>query len=222
MYVIVAGGGKVGFALSQALLAAGHEVVCVERDHRRCAVIAEDLGSAIFQGDCCEVTVLEEVGTARADAFIAVTGDDEDNLIACQVAKHRFGVGRTIARINNPKNQDIFMALGVDATVNSTDVIMAQLAQEMPVHPLIPVLSLAGTGREIVDVQVLEDSLAVGRPLADLPLPGLASIALVIDKDRSDVKVATPDTVLEAGEEVIAVVRPEDEGSLREVLTGIA
>ena len=222
MYVIVAGGGKVGFALSQALLSAGNEVVCVERDHRRCAVIAEDLGSATFQGDCCEVTVLEEVGTARAEAFIAVTGDDEDNLIACQVAKHRFGVGRTIARINNPKNKEIFMVLGVDATVNSTDVIMAQLAQEMPVHPLIPVLSLTGTGQEIVDVQVPGDSPVVGRRLGELSLPGRASIALVIDKNRADVRLASPEIVLEAGDEVIAVARPEDEEGLKEILTGIA
>jgi trk system potassium uptake protein TrkA len=212
----------VGFALAQALIAAGHEVLCVERDHRRCAVIAEDLGSAIFQGDCCEVKVQEEVGAARADAFIAVTGDDEDNLISCQVAKHRFGVDRTIARINNPKNKEIFMVLGVDATVNSTDVIMAQLAQEMPVHPLIPVLSLAGTGQEIVDVQVPEDSPIVGRRLSELKLPGRANIALVIDKRRTDVRLASPEIVLEAGDEVIAVARPEDEQRLREILTGVS
>ena len=222
MYVIVAGGGKVGFALAQALIAAGHEVLCIERDHRRCAVIAEDLGSAIFHGDCCEVKVQEEVGTARADAFIAVTGDDEDNLISSQVAKHRFGVDRTIARINNPKNKEIFMVLGIDATVNSTDVIMAQLAQEMPVHPLIPVLSLAGTGQEIVDVQVPEDSPIVGRRLSELDLPGRASIALVIDKRRTDVRLASPEIVLEAGDEVIAVARPEDEQRLREILTGVS
>jgi trk system potassium uptake protein TrkA len=222
MYLIVAGGGKVGFALSQALIAAGHEVLCIERDHRRCAVIAEDLGSAIFHGDCCEVKVQEEVGVARADAFIAVTGDDEDNLIACQVAKHRFAVNRTIARINNPKNKEIFMVLGIDATVNSTDVIMAQLAQEMPVHPLIPVLSLSGTGQEIVDVQVPEGSPVIGSRLSELSLPGRASIALVIDKRREDIRLATPEIVLEAGDEVIAVARPEDEQELREILTGVA
>lgn len=220
MYVIVAGGGKVGFALAQALLLGGHEVLCIERDPRRCAVIAEDLGSASVHGDGCEVKVLEEVGAQRADVFIAATGDDEDNLIACQLAKHRFHVPRTVARINNPKNKEIFLVLGVDATVNSTDVIMAQIAQEMPTHPLIPVLSLKGTGQEICHVEITENSPLVGRRLGELSLPGQSSIALIIDRERN-VRLASPEIVLEAGDEVIAVTRPEDEEALREALTGV-
>lgn len=219
MYVVVVGGGKVGFALSQALLGAGHEVLCIERDARRCAVIAEDLGSAVTRGDGCEVATLEEAGVARSDAFVAVTGDDEDNLIACQVAKQRFQVPRTIARINNPKNKDIFLVLGVDATVNSTEIIMAQLAQEMPLHPLIPILSMKGTGRELVDVQITADSPVVGLRLSELRLPGQSSIALVIDRSRN-VRPASADMILEPEDEVIAVARPEDEEALRELLTG--
>ena len=222
MYVIVAGGGKVGFSLAQALIASGHEVLCIERDHRRCAVISEDIGSATFQGDCCEVKVLDEAGAARANTFIAVTGDDEDNLIACQVAKHRFGVPRTIARINNPKNKEIFRVLGVDATVNSTDVIMAQLAQEMPVHPLIPILSVSGTGQEIVAVQIPYDSPAIGLRLGDLKLPGRSSVALVIGRQREDIRLASPEIVLSAGDEIVAVARPDDEEGLRELLTGVS
>ena len=220
MSVIVVGGGEVGFALSQALLTGGHEVLCIERDARRCAVIAEDLGSASFLGDGCEVKTLAEVGVERADTFIAVTGDDEDNLIACQVAKHRFHVPRTIARINNPRNKEIFLVLGVDATVNSTDVIMAQIAQEMPAHPLIPVLSLKGTGQELCHVEITEESPLSGRRLGDLTLPGQSSIVLIIDRDRN-VHLASPEIVLEAGDEVIAVARPEDEEELREILTGV-
>lgn len=219
MYVIVVGGGKVGFALAQALLSAGHEVLCIERDPRRCGVITEDLGSAVSRGDGCEVAVLEEVGTGRADAFVAVTGDDEDNLIACQVAKHRFHVSRTIARINNPKNKEIFRVLGVDATVNSTELIMAQLAQEMPLHPLIPILTLKGTGRELVDVQITPDSPVVGLRLGELRLPGQSSIALIIDRERN-VRPASPEMVLGEEDEVIAVTRPEDEEALRQLLTG--
>lgn len=219
MYVIVVGGGKVGFALAQALLGAGHEVLCIERDPHRCAAIAEDLGSAVTRGDGCEVAILEEAGTSRADAFVAVTGDDEDNLIACQVAKHRFHVPRTIARINNPRNKEIFRILGVDATVNSTELIMAQLAQEMPLHPLIPILTLKGTGRELVHVQIQPESPVAGMRLGELRLPGQSSIALVIDRKRS-VRPASPDLVLEAEDEVIAVTRPEDEEALREFLAG--
>ena len=220
MYVIVAGGGKVGFALSKALLANGHEVLCVERDPHRCAVIAEDLGSASYQGDGCEVSVLEDVGTGRADVFVALTGDDEDNLIACQVAKHRFHVPRTVARINNPENKEIFSILGVDATVNSTDVIMAQVAQEMPSRPLIPVMSLRGTGRELCHVEITADSRLLGRRLGELDLPGESTIVLVIGRDRT-VHPAKPDIELAAGQAVLAVTRPEDEAGLREALTGV-
>ena len=220
MYVIVAGGGKVGFALSEALLTNGHEVLCIERDSHRCAVIAEDLGSASYQGDGCEVSVLEDVGTERADAFVALTGDDEDNLIACQVAKHRFHVPRTIARINNPKNKEIFSILGVDATVNATDVIMALVAQEMPTSPLIPVMSLRGTGRELCHVEITADSRLLGRSLGELQLPGESIIVLVVGRDRT-VHPAEQEIVLEAGQAVLAVTRPEDEPSLREALTGV-
>ncbi len=221
MYVIVAGGGKVGFALSQSLLANGHEVLCIEKDARRCAVIVEDLGSATFQGDCCEVSVLEEAGTGRAQVFVAVTGDDEDNLIACQVAKRRFHVPRTVARINDPKNREIFSILGVDATVNSTDVIMSQIAQEMPTHPLTQVVSLRGTGRELCQVEVTERSPLLGQSLNALELPGESEIILIVDQDR---KVSTPSSGmrLHAGQIVLAVTRGEDEDALREALAGVA
>ena len=209
-----------GFALSEALLTNGNEVLCIERDPHRCAVITEDLGSASYQGDGCEVSVLEDVGTERADAFVALTGDDEDNLIACQVAKHRFHVPRTIARINNPKNKEIFSILGVDATVNATDVIMALVAQEMPTSPLIPVMSLRGTGRELCHVEITADSRLLGRSLGELELPGESIIVLVVGRDRT-VHPAEPDIVLEAGQAVLAVTRPEDEPSLREALTGV-
>src|SRR5688572_23525964 len=108
MYIIVAGGGKVGFYLSKTLIAEGHEVLCIEQDARRAARIGEELGSIVMRGDACEAQTLADAGTERADMFIAVTGDDEDNLVACQVAKAKFNVPRTIARINNPKNEHIF------------------------------------------------------------------------------------------------------------------
>ena len=221
MYVIIAGGGKVGFALSQALLANGHEVLCIENDAHRCAVIAEELGSASYRGDCCEVSVLEDAGTGRADVFVAVTGDDADNLIACQVAKARFQVPRTVARINDPRNREIFSILGVDATVNSTDVIMSQIAQEMPSRPLTQVLNLRGTGRELCQVEVTADSPLLGQEIHSLALPGESTIILIVAPDQT-VSVPTNGLQLAAGQVVLAVTCEDDEPALREALTGVA
>ncbi|MBE0415482.1 MAG: TrkA family potassium uptake protein, partial [Dehalococcoidia bacterium] len=154
MYIIVVGGGKIGFYLTAALLNEGHEVLVLEKDARRCEFICEQLGSVVVHGDGCEARTLAEVGTERADMFIAVTDEDEDNLIACQVAKHKFKVPRTIARINNPKNEKLFKKLGIDVTVSSVNLILEHIEEEVPTHPLIHLLTLKGGGLEIVEVKI--------------------------------------------------------------------
>ncbi len=218
MYIIVVGGGKIGFHLTRSLLQNGHETLCIERDPQRCAVIAEELGSVVFRGDGCEAATLERLGTSRADILIAATGEDEDNLVACQVAKHRFHVPRTIARINDPQNKQIFHTLGVDATVNSTELILAQLEQEMPAHPLISLLTLKGTNLEVVNVEIPGDSLAVGKRLEELSIPANCTVALVYDRARG-IQLASPEIVLQEEDEVVAVAPPAQEDELRRVLT---
>jgi trk system potassium uptake protein TrkA len=218
LYIIVVGGGKIGFHLTRSLLQNGHETLCIERDPQRCAVIAEELGSVVFRGDGCEAATLERLGTSRADILIAATGEDEDNLVACQVAKHRFHVPRTIARINDPQNKQIFHTLGVDATVNSTELILAQLEQEMPAHPLISLLTLKGTNLEVVNVEIPGDSLAVGKRLEELSIPANCTVALVYDRARG-IQLASPEIVLQEEDEVVAVAPPAQEDELRRVLT---
>jgi trk system potassium uptake protein TrkA len=132
MYVIVAGGGKVGFYLAKELVQQGNEVLIIEQDGRRAADIEAELGTIVMIGDACETTTLRDAGAERADLVAAVTGDDEDNLVICQVAKVRFHTGRTIARINNPKNAEIFNRLGIDDTVSATDVVLSVNEQEIP------------------------------------------------------------------------------------------
>ena len=144
MYIIVVGGGRVGYYLGRALLDEGHEVLILEKKARFCEIINEEMGSVCVQGDGCEAATLAEVGTSRADMLVAVSGDDEDNLVACQVAKHKFNVPRTIAKIKNPRNETLFKKLGIDATVSSTDLILAHIEHELPFHPLIPLLKLKG------------------------------------------------------------------------------
>src|SRR5919199_1511638 len=167
MYFIVAGGGKVGYYLAKELVEQGNEVLVIERDGRHCAFIQEDLGDIVMHGDAAEATVLAEAGTARADVIVAVTGDDEDNLVICQVAKKRFQVPRAIARINNPKNEQIFRMLGIDATVSSTDIILGVLEQELPAHSVIPLLRLRHADVEVVETVLDQSSPVVGRSIRE-------------------------------------------------------
>jgi trk system potassium uptake protein TrkA len=223
MYIVIVGGGKVGFYLAKGLIDEGHEVLIIERDQKdphRSASIAEELGSeVVLRGDGCEAATQDKAGVARADILIAVTGEDEDNLVACQVAKNRFKVPRTIARINNPKNELIFKLLGIDTTVSATSVILASIEQELPTHHLVPLMTLRGGGLEMVEVKIPGRSPAVGKALRELVLPQSALVSLVVDASGT-AKVPSPDTVIQAEDEVLAVTRPEMEGELRLVLTG--
>jgi trk system potassium uptake protein TrkA len=217
MYIIVVGGGKVGFHLAKELIEANHEVLVIEQDAVKAKEIAESLGDIVMDGDGCEASVLEKAGTARADMMLAVTGDDEDNLVACQVAKQRFNVPRTVARINNPNNEEIFQKLEVDITVSATSAIMAHIEQELPTHHLIPLMRLKGSGLEIVEVRIPADSRVVGQPVRSVLLPYRSMISLVVSADGQPT-VPSGDTILHAGDEVVAVTLHESEEQLRDAL----
>jgi trk system potassium uptake protein TrkA len=219
MYMIVVGGGKVGYYLAKELVEGGHEVLVIEQDTAKCERISEELGDIALQGDGCEAATMEIAGFGRADMVLAVTGDDEDNLVSCQVAKHMFNVPRTIARINNPKNEAIFRKLGIDTTVSATAAVLAQIEQELPTHPLIPLLRLKGGGLEIVEVKVPADSATVGKKVVDILLPQQALIVLTIDSEGVP-RIPTGDTVIHADDDVVAVTRIEHEDALRAILTG--
>lgn len=218
MYIIVVGGGKVGYYLAKELVEEGNEVLVIEKDRGKAERIAEELGDISLRGDGCEATTMEMAGFGRADMVIAVTGDDEDNLVVCQVAKAKFNVPRAVARINNPKNEEIFRRLGIDTTVSATSAILAHIQQELPAHPLIPLLTLKGGGLEIVEVKVPENSAVVGKRISDILLPQQSLIALIVDQD-GEPRVPKSDTTVRAGDEVVAVTRPENEDALRSVLT---
>lgn len=221
MYIIVVGGGKVGYYLAKELVEEGHEVLVIEKDATKVERIAEDLGDITLRGDGCEAATMEMAGFGRADMVIAVTGDDEDNLVVCQVAKAKFNVPRALARINNPKNEEIFKRLGIDTTISATSAILAQIEQELPTHPLIPLLTLKGGGLEMVEVKVPENSAAVGKRIGEILLPQQSLIALIVDEDGVP-RVPKNDTVVRAGDEVVAVTRTENEDALRSVLTSPA
>jgi trk system potassium uptake protein TrkA len=219
MYIVVVGGGEVGYHLSKILLNEGHEVLILEQDAARCERLTEELGAVVYRGDGCEASTLEAVGTGRADMLVAVTDGDEDNLVACQVAKHKFNVPRTIARITNPKNETIFSLLGVDATVSSTNLILAHIEQELPSHPVIPLMRLRSGELELVEVKIPPESAVVGKKIGDFRLPPGSAVLLVVGKEKGPF-IPTNDTVLEADDDVVAITSAENESTMRAMLVG--
>jgi trk system potassium uptake protein TrkA len=219
MYIIVVGGGKVGYFLSLALLSEGHEILIIEREADKCKVIAEELGSVVMRGDGCEVRTLEDAGANRADLLVAVTHRDEVNLVACQVAKHRFGVKRTIARISNPKNEALFKMLGIDVTVSSTNLILEQIEEKLPTHPMVHLLTLEEGNLEIVELSVQPNSTVVGKKVSEVTLPANSLICLIINS-ANGAQVPTGSSIIKAGDHIIAVTQPEHEAEMRTVLTG--
>jgi trk system potassium uptake protein TrkA len=216
MYIIIAGGGKVGYYLAKTLLHDEHEVLIIEKDKRKCDIISAELGGIVMRGDATDSIVMEEAGMSRADLAIAVTGDDEDNLMICQMAKKKFGIKRTISRINNPKNEHIFRLLGIDHTVSVTDLILAQIEREIPAHSLVHLLTLREAGVSFVEAQVPEQSPVIGKPLRALGVPGDCVIPLVIRNGKGIVPHG--ETVLLGGDEVVAVTTIEDESFLERLL----
>jgi trk system potassium uptake protein TrkA len=220
VYIIVVGAGTVGYGLTLELNSSGHhEVVLVERERGRAMQLREELGEIVVHGDGTEVVFLESVGARRADLVIAVTGDDGANMVSCQVAKHWFRVQRTIARVNNPRNERLFHLLGIDSTVSATGAIMAQIEVDLPEHTLIPLMRLHGSGLQLVDLHVLDGSEAAGQLIRNLPLPPETVFSLVVSLD-GEPRIPTAETVLQPGDEVIAVIREEAEPALRKLVSG--
>jgi len=220
VFVIVVGGGKVGYFLARELIGSGHEVVLMERDRARAMQITEEIGSIVIPHDGCEGKYLGEAGANRADIVAAVTGDDEDNLVICQMAKHHFDVPRTIARVNNPKNEHLFKHLGVDEIVSPTRMILGSIEADIPVHELLQLAVLGGGEIELVEAQLRDGSPAVGRQAGSLSLPDGCSIVALIRRERA--LSVRADTELRAGDKVIGIGRTECEGEMHRILLGTA
>jgi trk system potassium uptake protein TrkA len=216
MYIIVVGGGKVGFYLTKSLLSEGHEVLLIERDSIKAENYVEQLGAVVIDGDGSEAATLGNAGAARADVVIAVTGEDEDNLVISQVAKKKFNVPKTIARVNNPKNERLFRMLGIDVTVSQTNYIFNLIEQSIPNMSFVHLLSLSHEAMTIVDAKIGAESRAANKPVSALGLPEDCILAAVIR--GSDLMIPNPDTVLLPGDDVIALSHRRSEASLQAVL----
>jgi trk system potassium uptake protein TrkA len=219
MYIVVIGGGRVGYYLTKALLNEGHEVLVVEKDAAVCEEINEELGSITLRGDGCEASILSEAGVQRADLLVAVTGEDEDNLVSCQVCKYKFNVPRTIARIRNPQNETLFKMLGIDVTISSTNVILEHIEEDLPTHSLTHLLTIEEVGKEIVEIKVPKEATAAGKALNRLAIPESSKLILIIHEDGTNV-IPGPETFINAGDRIIAVTTHETEEELRDNLLG--
>src|SRR6476646_10816106 len=171
MYIIVVGAGKVGWNLARELLDKGHEVTLVENDRDRFAKVEQELEHNVQYGDASELWVLERIGISRADLMIAVTGDDEDNMLICQVAKEKYLVDRVIARVNNPRNADHFELLNVKPNVSATNLILRLIEHEVPEYGLVHLLDLPQQQLEIIEMTVQEGARAADERVADLEMP---------------------------------------------------
>jgi trk system potassium uptake protein TrkA len=218
MYIVVIGGGNVGYYLTRELLAAGHEVVMIEKDPARARTIADELGSIVVPNDGCEGRYQAEAGMGRADVVAAVTGDDEDNLVACQVAKMHFNVPRAIARVNNPKHEALFRQLAIDETVSPTRAILGVIEHDIPIHDLLHLAELEGGELQIVEAQLDAESPVIGRELRELELPEGSHVAVLIRDDRAI--ALRPETRLLNGDKLLAVTTAEGESELRSLLIG--
>jgi len=216
MYIIIVGAGKVGWNLARELLDKGHEVTLIEGNRDRYLTVEQELEHSIQYGDASELWILERAGISRADMVIAVTGDDEDNMLICQVAKEKYLVDRIIARINNPRNKEWFELLGISPFVSATDLILRLIEHEVPEYGLVHLLDLPQERLEIIEMLLAPDSRVAGRRVGDLEMPDGTLLISVLREGRGF--VPGPDTVLEAGDEVLAVLDPGVEEDLKAFL----
>ena len=214
MYVVIAGAGKVGWNLARELMSKRHEVTVIESDRSRYLTVEQELEHAIQYGDATELWVLERAGINRADLTIAVTGDDEDNLLICQLAKEKYLCERIIARVNNPRNRQYFELLGIQPAVSATDLILRLIEHEVPSYGTVHLLDLRDEQLEIIEVEVTDSSPAAGRSVSEMNLPDGALIISILREGKGFVPKA--DTVIQDGDEVLLVLDPGLEDSITE------
>ena len=206
-FIIVVGGGQVGKNVTRTLLELGHEVVVLEQRRDRYLLLDEEFGHRARYGDATELSVLESAGIRRpADIVVAVTGDDEDNIVIGQLAKELYGIAKVVARVNDPRNQAHFDLLGVAPTVSATEMVMALVQHEMPQHELVHLVKLARENLEIVEVEVGWDSPAAGKRVEQLRLPETARLISVMRE--GDAEIAVGSTELRPGDQVLAILEP--------------
>ena len=218
MFILIVGGGRIGYFLAKTLRQSDHRVGLVERDGNRCRTLAEDLGITVVQGDGTDIDTLRDAGADQAKYVVALTGRDEENLVVCQLAKSYFKAPLTIARVNNPKNQALFKLLGVDATVSSTALAAQMIENALPLNGM-RIFSIFQEGEvEIAESEVTAGSPVVGRAVSQIRLPEECVLIALVHQGK--MTFPRGPTILNAGDRVFALVRRQSLDALERVLLG--
>ena len=222
MFVIVVGGGKVGTYLARALLSEGHEVVVIEKNPKKAQLMANLLETDVTMvGDGCDPLVLETAGLSRSDVVVADTGDDEDNLVVCLIAK-RHSLARCIARVNNPRNRLIFESIGGDrpiTLISSTEVILDAINAHVNAADYSIITKLRDGALELVKLTIPKGSVSDGKRVVDIDFPR-SSIVVAVDRTGEEIVIPNGDTFLRAGDSVILMVKREARDDIRAALIG--
>jgi trk system potassium uptake protein TrkA len=217
MYLVLVGGGNVGQQLAKRLIARGHEVLLIEKDARQAQRLSTMLGEeAVMHGDGCEIATQKQAGFGRAEIVAAVTGEDEDNLVVCQMAKVVWNVKRVLARVNDPSHEEIFRDIGIDDTVSATAIIFSLLEQQISMDELIPVGALAKGHIEVVEALLSSRSPVVGMRVRELSLPPQTNFVWLLREGQG--YVVDGDTELKEGDTLVALVPRERAEELRDLL----
>ncbi len=218
MYIVVVGAGKVGYFLAKRLCLGKHTVSIVEKDRLICEQTAKELDALVINGDGCDPRILQEAGIERAAVVAAVTGDDEDNLIICQLAKERFNIQRSVGRINNPDNEHTFAELGVDVPVDATKIIAKIIEEEVSFSDFVNLMSFKRGKLAIVRVDLPNDSPVIDKEIKDIELPADSVLVSIVRQD--EVIVPKGNTVLKSGDDIIALTVIGNEPQLLNLLAG--
>jgi len=218
MYILIVGAGKVGYFLAKRLIASKHTVSIVDKDKIICEEIARELEALVISGDGCDPRILEEAGIERADVLAAVTGDDEDNLIICQLAKEKFNIHRTVGRVNNPDDERTFSELGVDVPVDSTKIIAKIIEEEVSFSDFVNLMSFKRGKLAIVRVDLPADAPIINKEIKDIILPPDSVLVSILRGE--EVIVPKGNTVLKPGDDVIALTLIGNEPQLLNLLAG--
>src|SRR6266542_4396358 len=217
MFLLVVGGGKVGVSVTRTLLALNHEVALIEQERNRFERLEEEFEHRAVYGDGTELFVLERAGISRPpDIVVAVTGDDEDNIVICQLAREKYGVEKVIARVNDPRNEPHFDLLNISPTVSATNMVLALIEHEVPQHELVHLLELRKENLEIVEVEIDKSSPCAGKRVEKLSLPEGSRLISVMRDGKAEIAVGS--TELQPGDQVLAILQPGKEDELREIL----
>lgn len=218
MHIVIIGAGKVGYFLTKRLADSKHVVSIVDKDRTLCEEITKQLDCLVIQGDGCDPRILEEAGVRRADVVAAVTGDDEDNLIICQLAKEIFNIRRSVGRVNNPDNEHTFFELGVDVPIDSTKIIAKIIEEEVSFSDFVNLMSFKRGKLSVVRIDLPKDSPAINKEIQNIRLP--ADSVLVSIVRGEEVVIPKGDTMLKPGDDIIAITAVGNEQQLLQILAG--